>query len=171
MGAHPLTAPAQRASLGLIYRKEPQTHPTTQNPTCTRQTLSLNSTEAQMSCTGTAKHHTTTSAPAQANNVRQPSSVFDGYVVLHALIFFSGHKLFFLAIDPLPLPAQYQQASMPWPIGLQPVDPTLEGGVGSETQRGRLRTAFGKRRVDSKKQSNDPGNNQHILNTPIIGRR
>ena len=52
---------------------------------------------------------------------------------------------------------------------------TARGGTGhlgrTETQRGRLWTAFGQRCVDSKKQSNDPGNNQHILNTPTIGRR
>ena len=54
---------------------------------------------------------------------------------------------------------------------------TARGGTGhlglthTETQRGRLRTACGQRCVDSKNSQNDPGNNQHILNTPTIGRR
>ena len=42
---------------------------------------------------------------------------------------------------------------------------TARGGTGhlgrTETQRGRLWTACGQRRVDSETQSNDPGDNQH----------
>ena len=47
-----------------------------------------------------------------------------------------------------------------------------QGTWASRTQkhsRGRLWTACGQRRVDSKKQSNDPGDNQHNLNTPTTG--
>ena len=54
---------------------------------------------------------------------------------------------------------------------------TACGGTGhlglthTETQRGRAMDGLWTEVYGQQKQSNDPGNNQHILNTPIIGRR
>ena len=62
--------------------------------------------------------------------------------------------------------------------------PAAGGGEGGKTARGRNRAPGPHRNAarqamdglwtevcGQQKQSNDPGNNQHILNTPIIGRR